>query len=186
MSQPTVLFVIGSLRKQSFNRQLARVAEELIGDRAHVEWLDYTDVPFMNQDIEFPTPESVARVREAVDHADALWMFSPENNHAIPAVLKNLIDWLSRPTSSDSQSPAVAANKLVTYSSCAGRSRGHYMMGDLNEVLRFIGMHVMDTTTTGVELDGQAFMSNMLDLKPDEMEALKAQADELLDAIASK
>lgn len=50
----------------------------------------------MNEDIEFPAPEAVKRVREAVKAADGLWFFTPEYNHSYPGVLKNLIDWLSR------------------------------------------------------------------------------------------
>jgi chromate reductase len=50
----------------------------------------------MNQDIEFPVPTAVKRVREAVKAADGIWFFTPEYNHFFPGVLKNLIDWLSR------------------------------------------------------------------------------------------
>ena len=49
-----ILFIIGSLRKESFNRQLALEAEKMIGSQAEVTYLDYSDVPLINQDIEFP------------------------------------------------------------------------------------------------------------------------------------
>ena len=49
-----ILFIIGSLRKESFNRQLALEAEKMIGSQADVTYLDYSDVPIINQDIEFP------------------------------------------------------------------------------------------------------------------------------------
>ena len=51
-----IVFIIGSLRKKSFNRKLAEAAEQLLAGRAIVEYLDYTDVPWLNQDIEFPAP----------------------------------------------------------------------------------------------------------------------------------
>lgn len=54
---PRILMIVGSLREQSFNRQLAREVIRIIGDRAEVEELDWHDVPLMNQDIEWPTPE---------------------------------------------------------------------------------------------------------------------------------
>ena len=92
-----VLLIVGSLRKESFNLQLAKLAEEMLKDKARVSILQYADLPFMNQDIEFPTPESVARVRQEVLAADGIWIFSPEYNYQIPGVLKNLLDWLSRP-----------------------------------------------------------------------------------------
>lgn len=68
----TILFIIGSLRARSFNRQLADKAREIIGQRAEVEELYYSDLPLLNQDIEQPEPVAVARVRDAVQEADAV------------------------------------------------------------------------------------------------------------------
>ena len=87
-----ILFIVGSLREGSFNRQLAREAEQMIGARAEVTYLDYTDVPLINQDIEFPEPEAVASLRAAVKEADALWVFTPEYNFSYPGHVKNLFD----------------------------------------------------------------------------------------------
>ena len=95
-----VLLIVGSLRKESFNLQLAKLAEEMLKDKTQVSILYYADLPFMNQDMEFPAPESVARVRQEVLAADGIWIFSPEYNYQIPGVLKNLLDWLSRPPGS--------------------------------------------------------------------------------------
>ena len=99
MNKPEILAIVGSLRRDSFNRQLALAARELVGERAHFTLLPYADVPLFNQDEEYPAPAPVARVREAVLAADGLWFFTPEYNHTYPGVLKNLIDWLSRPVS---------------------------------------------------------------------------------------
>lgn len=92
-----VLIIVGSSRKESLNLQLARMAEEILKDGVQASYLNFVDLPFMNQDIEFPAPESVARVRQAVLAADGIWIFTPEYNYQIPGVLKNLLDWLSRP-----------------------------------------------------------------------------------------
>ena len=89
-----ILFIIGSLRKESFNKKLAEEVEQMIGERAIVEYLDYSDVPPMNQDIEFPAPEAVKRVRDRVAETNALWIFSPEYNYSYPGHLKNLFDSL--------------------------------------------------------------------------------------------
>lgn len=67
-----ILFIVGSLRKQSFNRQLAEKAAEIVRGRADVSFLEWTDVPFFNQDAEFPVPMAVARVRKAVQEADGI------------------------------------------------------------------------------------------------------------------
>ena len=55
-----VLMIVGSLRKDSFNLQLARIAEGMLKGQAEVSYLHYADLPFMNQDIEFPAPERTA------------------------------------------------------------------------------------------------------------------------------
>ena len=81
-----VLMIVGSLRKESFNLQLAKLAEEMLKDKVQVSIRYYADLPFMNQDIEFPPPESVARVRQEVLAADGIWVFSPEYNYQIPGV----------------------------------------------------------------------------------------------------
>ncbi len=100
MSKPIeIVAIVGSLRKDSYNRQLALAAGEILGDRARFKILEYGDVPLMNQDIEYPAPEAVSRVRGEVKEADGVWFFTPEYNHYFPGVLKNLIDWLSRPVS---------------------------------------------------------------------------------------
>lgn len=99
MEPVKIVAIVGSLRKESYNRQLALLAKDAIGGRADFELLEYADVPMMNQDIEYPVPPSVARVRETVKTADGVWFFTPEYNHFFPGVLKNLLDWLSRPVS---------------------------------------------------------------------------------------
>lgn len=101
MEQLKILAIAGSLRSQSYNRQLANLAKAAIGERAEFELLEYADVPLLNQDFEYPAPEPVKRVRELVKAADGIWFFTPEYNHAVPGVLKNLIDWLSRPVSKE-------------------------------------------------------------------------------------
>ncbi|MDD7536882.1 MAG: NADPH-dependent FMN reductase, partial [Bullifex sp.] len=92
-----ILFIVGSARKGSFNRQLAGQAEKLLEGRAEVAYLDYSSIPLMDQDIEYPAPSEIERVRKACIEADALWFFTPEYNHSYPGAVKNLIDWLSRP-----------------------------------------------------------------------------------------
>ena len=97
MKKTKILAVVGSLRKDSYNRQLALAAKELVGDRADFTLLEYQDIPLFNEDIEKPTPEVVKRIYEEVGDADGIWFFTPEYNHFFSGVLKNLIDWLSRP-----------------------------------------------------------------------------------------
>ncbi|MFJ8695836.1 NAD(P)H-dependent oxidoreductase [Streptomyces roseolilacinus] len=95
-----ILALVGSLRAGSHNRQLAEAAAALAPEGVTVELYEgLADVPFYNEDIdtEAGAPESAARLRAAVAEADALLLFTPEYNGTMPAVLKNAIDWLSRP-----------------------------------------------------------------------------------------
>ncbi|MFI9803006.1 NADPH-dependent FMN reductase [Streptomyces sp. NPDC052301] len=95
-----ILALVGSLRAGSHNRQLAEAAVKLAPEGAEVVLYEgLADIPFYNEDIdvEGSVPATAAQLREAALAADAFLLFSPEYNGTIPAVLKNAIDWLSRP-----------------------------------------------------------------------------------------
>ncbi|MFJ4835300.1 NADPH-dependent FMN reductase [Streptomyces sp. NPDC088747] len=95
-----ILALVGSLRAGSHNRQLAEAAVKLAPEGAEVEVFEgLAEIPFYNEDIdvEGDVPAAAARLREAAARTDAFLLFSPEYNGTIPAVLKNAIDWLSRP-----------------------------------------------------------------------------------------
>jgi chromate reductase len=144
MEKLKILAVVGSLRRESYNLQLAMAAKEIIGDRAEFILLDYQDVPLFNQDIEFPAPESVNRVREAVKEADGIWFFTPENNHYFPSVLKNLIDWLSRPSANKEQ-PLVLPRKPAAISGITPGMSGTGLAQDhLVTLISFLNMDVMN------------------------------------------
>jgi chromate reductase len=94
----TFLGIAGSLRRGSYNRGLIRAAIELAPAGARVIPYDLIDLPLYNGDVEAEgDPEPVAAFKRAIAAADALLIASPEYNHCIPGVLKNAIDWASRP-----------------------------------------------------------------------------------------
>ena len=129
MDQKRIVAIVGSLRKESYNLQLAQKAKEILGERADFQIIDYADVPQMNQDIEYPAPDSVRRVRDAVKSADGLWIFTPEYNHSYPGVLKNLIDWLSRPISKEERQ--VLSRKPIAISGVSPGTGGTLTAQDL-------------------------------------------------------
>lgn len=144
MRKIKILAIVGSLRKESFNRQLALAAKILIGDRTDFKLLEYQDVPLMNQDIEYPPPGAVNRVRKAVRSADGIWFFTPEYNHFFPGVLKNLIDWLSRPISD--KEPQVLSGKSAAISGITPGVSGTGLAQDhLVTLISFLNMDVMNT-----------------------------------------
>ena len=69
-----ILFISGSLRKESFNRQLLEMAAQRLLSDFECTFLDYGDLPLLNQDEEFPAPAAVQRIRSLVASADALWI----------------------------------------------------------------------------------------------------------------
>lgn len=143
MKKIKILAIVGSLRKESYNRQLALAVKEIIGDRADFTLLEYQDIPLMNQDIEYPAPDAVKRVREEVKSADGIWFFTPEYNHFFPGVLKNLIDWLSRPISE--KEPQVLAGKPAAISGISPAMAGTSLAQDhLVTLISFLNMGVMN------------------------------------------
>jgi len=97
MNRIRVLGFAGSLRKGSFNRALLRAAVELAPDDMELEVFDLAEIPPFNQDLEEDPPQRVREFKEAIRRADALLIATPEHNYSIPGVLKNAIDWASRP-----------------------------------------------------------------------------------------
>jgi chromate reductase len=98
LSPLTFLGIAGSLRRLSYNRGLIRAAVELAPPGITVVPYDFSDVPLYNGDVEAQgDPEPVTRFKRAIAEADALLIATPEYNHCLPGVLKNAIDWASRP-----------------------------------------------------------------------------------------
>jgi NAD(P)H-dependent FMN reductase len=95
-----ILALVGSLRSGSHNRQLAEAAAGLAAEGVEVEIFEgLADIPFYNEDIDVAgnEPAAALKFREAAGNADGFLLFTPEYNGTIPAVLKNAIDWASRP-----------------------------------------------------------------------------------------
>ncbi|HEY3122055.1 MAG TPA: NAD(P)H-dependent oxidoreductase [Vicinamibacteria bacterium] len=90
--------IAGSLRRDSFNRQLLRAAQELAPPGMEIVPFDLAGVPLYNGDVEAAgDPEAVTALKGAIREADALLIATPEYNFGVPGVLKNAIDWASRP-----------------------------------------------------------------------------------------
>lgn len=94
----SILAIAGSLRRDSYNRALVRAAAELAPEGVAVDPFPLDDIPLFNRDVEAEGfPESVKKMHDAVAGADALLIATPEYQHSLPGVLKNALDWASRP-----------------------------------------------------------------------------------------
>ena len=92
-----ILGIAGSLRKASYNRGALRAAQELALAGAKIEIFDLDGIPIFNQDDDSRPPEKVTQFKKRIRAADAILICTPEYNYSIPGVLKNAIDWASRP-----------------------------------------------------------------------------------------
>jgi chromate reductase len=96
--QIQILGIAGSLRITSLNRSLLLAAKELAPEGMHIKIFDLAAVPLYNGDVEATgDPQAVAALKDAIRKADAVLMVTPEYNHGVPGVMKNAVDWASRP-----------------------------------------------------------------------------------------
>ena len=98
MSKPVrILGIAGSLRRDSYNRAALRAATELTPEGATIEVFELDGLPGFNQDEEQNPPAKIVELKQRVRDADAILFVTPEYNYSVPGVLKNAIDWASRP-----------------------------------------------------------------------------------------
>lgn len=125
---PIILAFAGSLRAESWNRKLLELAvEQARSAGAHVEHIDLNDytLPFLSQDLESdPPPEALLRLRELFTRADGLLIASPEYNGFISSVLKNTLDWLSRPDISGGHYQPSFGDKVAAIMGASPGERG--------------------------------------------------------------
>src|SRR5208283_620433 len=136
----TILGIAGSLRKTSYNRAALRAAQELVPPGVRLEIFDLEGIPPFNQDEEGPPPERVGQFKQRIRAADAILMVTPEYNYSIPGVLKNAIDWASRPYGDNSwEGKPVAV--MGASAGAQGTSRAQY---HLRQVFVFLNMHAVN------------------------------------------
>jgi len=97
MAKLKLAIIVGSNRHESINRKLAQALAKLGEGAFDVSFVQIDDLPMFNQDLESNRPESTLRLKREIEAADAILIVTPEHNRSIPAVLKNAIDWASRP-----------------------------------------------------------------------------------------
>lgn len=160
MSDSTVLVLVGSLRAASINRQLAELAVETSPAGVTLELFDRLgELPFYNEDIDKSAddggvPEPVAALREAAARADAALVVTPEYNGTIPGVLKNAIDWLSRPFGNG----ALKGKPLAVVGVALGQYGGVWAHDETRKSFGIAGPRVvedLELSIPGKSLDGK-------------------------------
>src|SRR5678815_532220 len=141
MSKPVrILGIAGSLRRESYNRATLRAATELVPEGAEIEIFELDGIPGFNQDEEQNPPAKVAELKQKVRAADAILFVTPEYNYSIPGVLKNAIDWASRPYGDSAWEGKPAAIMGASIGSIA-TARAQY---HLRQTFVFLNMHAVN------------------------------------------
>ena len=135
-----ILGIAGSVRKASFNKSALRAAQKLVPEGASIEIFDIDGLPGFNQDEEKNPPAKVTELKAKIRAADAILFVTPEYNYSIPGVLKNAIDWASRPygDSAWNGKPVAVMGASV---GVIGTARAQY---HLRQVFVFLDMHAVN------------------------------------------
>ena len=135
-----ILGFAGSLRKGSYNKALLQAAAELLPEEARLEIFNLEGIPPFNQDLEKEMPERVKEFKAKIRAADAILIATPEHNYSIPGVLKNAIDWASRPYGDNSFEGKPGA--IISASTgMLGGARAQY---HLRQVFVFLDMYAVN------------------------------------------
>jgi len=149
-----VLGISGSLRERSYNRALLQAARELAPDGVEIEEFDLAAIPLYNPDVEAAgDPQPVAALRDAVRNADALLFATPEYNRGTSGVLKNTIDWLSRPA----MASVLRWKPTAVIGASTGRGGTRRAQQQVRDALLFPGAIVLDEPEVAVPLAWEHF-----------------------------
>jgi chromate reductase, NAD(P)H dehydrogenase (quinone) len=155
-SRPVLTFlgIAGSLRRGSYNRGLIRAAIEVAPEGTRVTTIELGDIPLFNVDVEAEgDPLSVADFKRAIAAADGLVIATPEYNHCIPGVLKNAIDWASRPA----RRSALTGKPVAIMGASNGRGATARAQAHLRDGLAYTNGYVLPLPEVLVGLAGEKF-----------------------------
>lgn len=155
MSKKTIGIIVGSLRKESFNKSIANYVDSLLPAEYEAKFIDISDVDMFNQDLEDNPPVSWTRLREDVKAADAYLFFTPEYNRSVPAVLKNVLDVASRPYGQNVWSHKPAGIVSVSMGGIAAFGANHH----LRQTLAFLDVYPLQQP--------EAYIGNVMGLLDD-------------------
>jgi chromate reductase len=149
-----ILGISGSLRERSYNTALLRAAAELAPPDVELEVFDLSATPLFNDDVEaVGDPEPVAELRQAVAEADALLLATPEYNRGTSGVLKNAIDWLSRPALAS----VLRWKPVAIVGASSGRGGTRRAQQQVRDALLFPGAVVLDEPQVALPIAWERF-----------------------------
>ena len=174
-----VLGISGSLRRGSLNSALLRAAAERLP--AGAEWSEFEglrEIPPYDEDVELTeTPAAVRELREAIREADAVLIATPEYNHSIPGLLKNALDWASRPAGQS----ALNGKPAAAIGASTGMFGAVWAQAETRKVLGAMGARVVEAELPVTRAD-QLLVNGRLELDPQQSEQLEELLAELVAA----
>src|SRR5918995_6579776 len=154
MDQPIqILGIAGSLRRASYNRAALRAAMQLVPQDTALDIFELDGISGFNQDEEQNPPPKVIELKRRIREADAILIVTPEYNYSIPGVLKNAIDWASRPygDSAWNKKPVALMGASI---GTIGTARAQY---HLRQVFVFLNMFPINQPEVMISTAGERF-----------------------------
>jgi chromate reductase len=176
-----ILAFAGSLRKGSFNKALIRSAIEVAPSNVHIDVFDLEGIPPFNQDLENDPPMMVLEFKAKIAKADAILIACPEYNYSFSGVLKNALDWASRPR----KGMPLEGKPVAIMSASIGRLGGARAQYHLRQCFVFLNMHPVNKPEVMVS-DAQANVDAEGNLTNEQTKALIRQLIEALVALTNK
>jgi chromate reductase len=169
-----ILGISGSLRNGSYNRELLVAASEMMPEGIIFEFADISQIPLYNEDdYSVAIPDSVLQLKDQIRRADGIVIATPEYNRSIPGVLKNVIDWASRPRNTQPFS-----GKPLAILGAGGRSGTVGAQGHLKQIAAALGMQILLEPEVAIQRawekfdgDGKLVDENTRQLIKDQMAA---------------
>lgn len=178
MDEPFIILgFAGSLRKNSFNRALLRNAAELAPAGVSMEIFDLAGFPLFNQDFEKNPPNIVKTFKARIRVSDAILIVTPEYNYSIPGVLKNAIDWASRPYG-DNAFDDKPVSVMGASTGMLGTARAQY---HLRQCFVFLNMHALNKPEVMVTSASHKFDENGRLTDEENRQHVAAQLQALVD-----
>lgn len=139
-----ISIICGSFRKDSYNRKLSEIVKVIINNEysekiEEVKILDIHLFPFFSEDLEKDVPENILEFKKEIDESSGVIFITPEYNRSIPGVLKNAIDWASRPVGKNSFSN----KKIICMGVSGGRLGTVSAQNELKKILVYLNTYVI-------------------------------------------